>query len=182
MILSLEIWKVVLELIQLQACQYFIKGLAGLCRHWNESTDLCKYVDNISDEEDIDASRVSLPSGYNAGKCDYLGRRHSCNSYETGTVTNPDTEEEESNEDLDVYWCIAPNMFLSGLGNRTDTGSGAPLLTAIPKSEIEGYCEGRCDEFGRGTTGVKELQVLLQLFVVIIGHFKLVLAQTNLIN
>ena len=122
------------------SCQYFIKGLSGLCKYWDTSTDRCIYD-----------TTESSPSGYNAGNCDYLGRRTTCDKYECKTITDPDTGEEVNDEDLEKYWCIAPNMFLSGLGKRINTGSDAPLLSPIPKSEILGYCNGNCDGQGRGT-------------------------------
>jgi hypothetical protein len=140
-----------LRIDPIQACQYFIKGLAGLCTHWKVDTDLCGYVETSAEEEDVEVSRVIEPSGYNTGKCDYLGRRHSCNKYECRTKVNEDTGQTEPDEDLDEHWCIAPNMFLSGLGNKTGIGTGAPSLDPIPKSDIQGYCEGKCDEQGRGT-------------------------------
>jgi len=116
-----------------RCCQYWIKGLSARCRYWEEETRRCSY--------DITNGK---PSGYNFGKCDYLGRRFECNKYSAGEV-----------EDLNQYWCILPNIFLSGVGKRVRDEEGNltsdVTIHPIPIEDIKGYCEGRCDGFGRGT-------------------------------
>jgi len=84
----------------LLSCQYWIKGVGSVCSYWNGSK--CSYP----------RTAKNFPSGYNHGYCDYLGRRNTCDKYD-GTVDNEN------------YQCIAPNIFLSGLGKvagKTDTG------------------------------------------------------------
>jgi len=110
----------------LLSCQYWIKGIGTVCSYWNGSK--CSYP----------RTAKNFPSGYNHGYCDYLGRRNTCDKYD-GTVDNEN------------YQCIAPNIFLSGLGKvagKTDTGY---LYAPIPKEDIWGYCEGKCDGQGMGT-------------------------------
>ncbi len=110
----------------LLSCQYWLKGLSAVCSFWDGNS--CTF------------SIPPIPSGYNNGSCDYLGRRSSCNKY------NP-----SGSDDLEKYLCIAPNLFLSGLGKATGSVTTGYKLLPMPKDEITGYCEGRCDEQGRGT-------------------------------
>ena len=110
----------------LLSCQYWIKGLGTVCSYWNGTK--CSY----------EITPGNYPSGYNGGNCDYLGRRNTCDKY-NGTVDNEN------------YTCVAPNIFLSGLGKiagKTDTGY---LYSAVPKEDIWGYCKGNCDGQGMGT-------------------------------
>ena len=117
-----------------QSCQYWLKGLSARCTNWDESTRTCKY----------DITKGVKPSGYNFSKCDYLGRRFECDKYEAG-----------EEEDLTKYWCILPNMFLTGVAKRQRDKDGNltsdVTLSPVPTTEVKGYCEGRCDEQGRGT-------------------------------
>jgi len=115
----------------LVGCQYWIKGLSAICRYWNG--DQCTY----GEEED----ETGIPTGYNNGKCDYLGRRKKCDKYDkTG-----------QEDDLSKYHCVAPNIFLSGVGTVSGTATTGYTFSPISKENIYGYCEGRCDEQGRGT-------------------------------
>ena len=112
-------------------CQYWIKGLPAICTNFSE--------DKCSLEAGDDGS---YPTGYNNGKCDYLGRRNWCDKYEGGT------------ENLDEYVCIAPDMFRTGLGKRDTSVTTHLQLIPYPKSEILGYNEsggaGKCDGLGMG--------------------------------
>ena len=121
----------------IQSCQYWIKGLSALCTYWDNDATVsgCTYMDQFGSAADI-----SFPSGYNSKNCDYLGRRYKCDKYVAAAADN-----------LDQYWCVAPNMFLTGLGKHSVDSYGKVLLVPIPKTEIAGYCDGRCDEQGRGT-------------------------------
>ncbi len=116
-----------------RVCQYWVKGLSARCEYWNEELRICGY--------DLSEGK---PSGYNFGKCDYLGRRFDCDKYSAG-----------ENEDLNKYWCILPNIFLSGVGKRVrdEEGNLTSDVTIYPVSveDIKGYCRGECDGFGRGT-------------------------------
>ncbi len=121
-----------------RTCQYFLKGMPAICQYW-ESTGLdgdfyCSYQDDDSTE---------IPSGYNSGHCDFLGRRDWCTKYET-----------TSDDNLDEYVCIAPNPYLSGLGERAE-GQEAPIMRSVRRSEIDGYNDdgsgvGLCDCYGMG--------------------------------
>ncbi len=120
-----------LRATNLVGCQYWIKGLSAICSHWNG--DQCTYAESNENKP--------LPSGYNNGKCDYLGRRRKCDKYDkTG-----------QEDDLSKYHCVAPNIFLSGVGTVSGTATTGYTFTRISKENIKGYCGGRCDEQGRGT-------------------------------
>jgi hypothetical protein len=108
------------------ACQYWIKGLGTVCDHWNGTK--CSYEIKPNDS----------PSGYNDGCCDFLGRRDTCDKY-TGTT------------DTENYGCIAPNIFLSGLGKVAGGSATGYKYAPIPIAGIKGYCKGKCDGQGRGT-------------------------------
>lgn len=110
----------------LVACQYWIKGLSPICSNW--TGDVCSYTGE------------KRPSGYNNGNCDYLGRRSFCDKYKASTEEN-----------LKEYKCILPNIFLSGIGKASGDATVGITLTAIPKEDIKGYCNGDCDGAGRGT-------------------------------
>ena len=112
----------------LLSCQYWIKGHSPICSHWSE--DACQYL--IQGED--------VPSGYNSGNCDYLGRRSTCSKYVAST-----------DENLEEYKCILPNMFLSGVGKASGDATTGLTLTPIPKENVKGYCDGDCDGAGRGT-------------------------------
>jgi len=120
---------------QLLSCQYWIKGLSPVCDYWNGGFNNgiggCIFK-TPPDEQG--------PSGYNGGHCDYIGRKSTCDRYKTFQI-----------EDLETYHCILPNIFLSGMGKASGTPVTGLTLTAIPKGEITGYCDGDCDGFGRGT-------------------------------
>ncbi len=115
----------------LRSCQYWVKGMVNICSYWNITENRCTYRD----------SYTHIPSGWNAEKCDFLGRRGTCDRYNSA---------EEQN--TDQYICIAPNAFISGLYKPVASGI---LLRPIDKSEVYGYNEedgeGRCDGLGRGT-------------------------------
>ena len=111
-----------------RACQYFLSGLASWCKHWGSDSHKCTFeTDSVT------------PSMYNGGNCDFLGRASKCSHYEA-------TEEVDEG-----YYCIAPNMYLCGLGTKDDDG----FLHPIPRDEIKGYNEidglGKCDGEGKGT-------------------------------
>ncbi|RKX67082.1 MAG: hypothetical protein DRP42_01540, partial [Tenericutes bacterium] len=143
----------------LVSCQYWVKGLPGVCQYWTEGDPgQCGYSPPKGDGN---------PSGFNGGKCDFLGRRPTCDKYVVSTTTTQNEDESVTvtpNEDLEQYQCVAPNPFISGLytthtsteekddgkGNMV-TVSGTPVLVAISKAKIQGYCEGNCDTYGRGT-------------------------------
>jgi hypothetical protein len=110
----------------LLSCQYWIKGIGTICSYWNGTK--CSYLRTSKDS----------PTGYNNGHCDYLGRRNTCDKY-NGTVDNEN------------YLCIAPNIFLSGLGKVAGKTSTGYLYAPIPKEDIWGYCKGKCDGQGMGT-------------------------------
>lgn len=113
-------------------CQYWVKGMPGICSHFSEN--------KCSAEPD---DKGKYPTGYNNGNCDYLGRRNWCSQYEIGV------------ENLEEYICIAPDMFRTGLGKHDTSITTHLVLIPYPKSEILGYNEdedgvGRCDGFGMG--------------------------------
>ena len=120
-----------LRATNLVGCQYWIKGLSAICIYWDGNQ--CTYESSHEGQP--------LPTGYNNGKCDYLGRRRKCDKYDkTG-----------QEDDLSKYHCVAPNIFLSGVGTVSGTATTGYTFSPIPKENIYGYCEGRCDEQGRGT-------------------------------
>jgi len=97
-------------------CQYWIKGLGTVCDYWDGEAGKCTYEVKPKD----------YPSGYNNGHCDFLGRRDTCDKY-TGTT------------DTENYACIAPNIFLSGLGKVAGDSSKGYKYAPIPINEIKGY-------------------------------------------
>jgi hypothetical protein len=128
----------------LVSCQYWVKGLPSVCEYWEEGDPgQCTYES---------AEGEGRPTGYNNSHCDYLGRRPDCDKYSANNDA-PDSE----------YRCAAPNPFLTGLykvvipteekevDGKMVTISGSPVLHAIPKFQIKGYCDGQCDTQGRGT-------------------------------
>jgi hypothetical protein len=106
-----------------RTCQYFLKGMSAICFNWDGESCTVE---------------GSNPSGYNNGHCDFLGRRSWCDKY-SPSVT----------DDLEEYVCVAPNPYLTGVGDRVDE-----ILYAVSKSEIGGYNEqegvGICDCYGMG--------------------------------
>jgi hypothetical protein len=127
------------------SCQYFIKGLPGICTNWSDEQNKCTAT---RDENG------NYPTGYTEGSCDNLGRRSWCNKYNN-----------EGNEDLEEYVCIAPCFERSGLGIQVE-GVDYPLFRPVPKSEITGYNEGKCDGSGLGrgpVEGGTSLEELLKL-------------------
>ena len=115
---------------QLVSCQYWIKGLSPICNNWGDENG-CGFITPPGEQG---------PSGYNSGNCDFLGRQFTCDRYQSSAT-----------EDLEEYHCILPNIFLSGLGKASGTAVTGLILNAIPKEEINGYCDGKCDSYGRGT-------------------------------
>ena len=109
------------------SCQYWLKGLPGQCVNWNSDSHTCGY--DISSD---------TPTGYGNGFCDGIGRRSWCNRYDN-----------EGNEDLNEYVCIAPCLERSGLGKPVE-GATVPMFTAVPADEILGYNDGKCDGSGLG--------------------------------
>jgi len=122
-----------------RTCQYFLEGMSAVCVHWEDAGDgtfNCSYNES------------EIPSGYNSGHCDFLGRRDWCTKYEASSV-----------DVLGEYICVAPNPYLSGLGKRAE-GQEAPIMRAVDISEIDGYNDGGtgvglcdCYGMGRGSTG-----------------------------
>jgi len=115
-------------------CQYWVKGMPGLCNHWD--TGECKCTFSWTESED-------KPLNFNDGNCDGLGRAADCTKYES----NVNIEED--------YICILPKLDLSGVGKQ-DTTAAWSKLSGVPIEEIGGYnaeegtCVGRCDGLGMG--------------------------------
>lgn len=134
----------------LNSCQYFIKGLSGICKNWKDGDPgICEYFEEKT-YPNGETVRI-YPTGWSNGRCDFLGRRSMCDKYDN-----------EGIEDLEQYICILPCPYRSGV--LKDLKIGMPLLptgqkTAVPKSDINGYNEveraGLCDGcgFGRGQAG-----------------------------
>lgn len=145
-------------------CQYWVKGLPAVCKHY--TGEECSNL-GIKQED----GSVKWPSGYNDGKCDYLGRRSWCSGYE---FTGQDS--------ADGYICIAPDMFRSGLGKRDEAITTHLQLVPYTKDEILGYNQeedakgvGRCDGLGMGRgaggEGVTNPETMYKLPVVC-RHYK----------
>jgi len=121
-----------------RTCQYYLKGLSAICSNWVQSDGVWH------------CNRPDLPTGFNNGVCDNLGRRSWCDQYTPSTDDN-----------LDEWICAAPNGYLTGLGKRAE-GTESPIIRVLNRSEIEGYNDdgngvGLCDcnGFGRGSAGCK---------------------------
>lgn len=126
--------------LQTGSCQYWVKGLPGVCKHWDPHTRICNF--------NVNSKKSNLPTGYGLGGCDALGRRSWCSEYKT------------SKDNINEYVCVLPSIEKSGSGKviRTDT-----TLTVEPwlPEDIKGYNPddnnvGRCDGsgMGRGVEGV----------------------------
>ena len=134
-----------------RTCQYFVKGLPQVCKHWQEGktdegegdgTWSCVFVATSQAEG---TTKPDTPTGFNGGNCDFLGRRSWCSKYEA-----------KKEDELDQYVCVAPNPYISGLAKRAK-GQEAPIVEAVPKTDIAGYNEaddgtgrGKCDCYGMG--------------------------------
>ena len=122
-----------------RTCKYFVKGMPAICKFFDKTLRKCIQPDQSGGTE----SGKFLPTGYNNGKCDYLGRQTICNRYQAHGLDN-----------LDEYICILPNMFLSGVCKKVDN-TDQPLFRSISVDEIKGYNAdtdgvGRCDCYGMG--------------------------------
>ena len=132
-----------------RTCQYFFKGLSPVCSYFRiseEDADAkvtssgsygCFYEIDSGDESNI------YPSGYNGGRCDFLGRRSWCDKYYAGGEDNPDE-----------YICVAPNPYITGLGKKSSSGDGI-VIAHLPRKSILGYNDdgegvGKCDCYGMG--------------------------------
>jgi hypothetical protein len=123
-----------------RTCQYFLKGMPSVCQYWKDSGDGSTFYCSYGEDED---ETTEIPSGYNSGYCDFLGRRDWCDKYDAVGESDPDERV-----------CVAPNPYLSGLGKRAE-GQEAPIMQAVPISEIDGYNDdgsgvGLCDCYGMG--------------------------------
>ena len=87
-------------------CQYWVKGMPGLCNHWD--TGECKCTFSWTESED-------KPLNFNDGNCDGLGRAADCTKYES----NVNIEED--------YICILPKLDLSGVGKQDTTAAWSKL-------------------------------------------------------
>ena len=123
--------------LNLNACQYWVKGMPGFCKYWDKETESCIFYEEVIDPSG--ENRRIYPSEWNSGKCDFLGRRATCDKYDN-----------EGEENLEQYMCIAPSCFRSGLYEVSDVGVGVP----VSKESVTGYNEvngtGQCDERGTG--------------------------------
>lgn len=138
------------------SCQYFIKGLPGLCKYWKATpgeSNRAGYCDFYNIEQNND---LPEPSGYNFGNCDFLGRRSWCDRY-------------ESDEPDSGFICAAMNPFLTGLTvPLAETSTDDFRVRSVKKSEIGGYngdtnSIGLCDGLGcgRGDTGLNIVNNIL---------------------
>jgi hypothetical protein len=134
-----------------RTCKYFLNGMPAVCGHFDGSNQKCNQQQNSAGTADAQ----TLPTGYNAGRCDYLGRQASCNRYTAGTQ-----------DDLDQYICILPNMYLSGVGRQVET-EPVPFVRSVKLNEISGYNDngqgvGQCDCYGmgRGSAGCAKVGVV----------------------
>ena len=137
----------------LSPCQYWVKGLPGICTNFAGNKCVLSYEEGAT--------------GYNGGFCDYLGRRSWCNKYTS------------SGDNLEEYICIAPDMFRTGLGKRDTSVTTHLVLLPYPIEEILGYNGGegvgRCDGMGTGRSaageGITDLEEMYKLPVVC-RHYK----------
>jgi len=138
------------------SCQYFIKGLPGLCKYWKATpgdSSRAGYCDFFNIEKNND---LPEPSGYNFGNCDFMGRRAWCDRY-------------KSDEPDSGFICAAMNPFLTGLTVPLDKTSTDDFRSrSVKKSEIGGYngdinSVGLCDGLGcgRGATGLNIVNNIL---------------------
>ncbi len=120
---------------QSASCQYWVKGLSGVCLNWDSGALKCTI--------DIKASG-GQPSGYGIeGGCDRLGRRGWCSMYM------------DSGTDLNQFVCVAPCIEKSGLGRQVITETNTLLYRPLNPDEIKGYNPdakgvGQCDGWGMG--------------------------------
>jgi len=143
-----------------RTCQYYLNGLPSLCSHWDGAN--CGYVDSNTSDNPLNPA-ADIPTGFNNGLCDNLGRRSWCDKYEG-----------DGAENLDTWICAAPNGYMTGLGERAE-GHESPIVRVLTRSEITGYNDdgngvGLCDcwGMGRGEAGcpIKEENKLLETPVV----------------
>ncbi len=101
-------------------CQYWLKGLPPVCDYWSEG--ICIYGEDDEDAE--------VPTGYNEGICDNIGRRHWCNKYTVGGQTENIAPDE-------TPACVAPCIERIGIGKQLDH----PYVSFRPYTvdEITGY-------------------------------------------
>jgi len=122
------------------SCQYYVQNQPAVCKFWKEGDPgRCGYVSGTVSSGTVSSgtNRDGIPSGYNEGFCDYLGRRSWCNKYDGGG------KGEDPN-----FICLAPNPFLTGV----ISGDGRNVL----KKDILGYNGGACDGYGCGRGKVFE--------------------------
>lgn len=129
-----------------RTCQYYLNGLPSPCAHWTEGalsdpegtvssgSYYCSYVKNNTSDNPLDPA-PETPTGYNAGQCDFLGRRNWCTQYTATADIDP-------NE----WTCAAPNPYLTGVGERDYAGQMV-TLTPVPRDRIWGFND---DGLGRG--------------------------------
>ena len=137
-------------------CQYWVKGMPGLCNNWDDSSCECGY--GWSDSED-------KPLNFNGGKCDGLGRAFKCNKYSSSVNAEPG------------YICALPKLDMTGVGKQ-DPDSPTAKLTLVPIDEIGGYnpdgCIGQCDGvgMGRGSAGYGESINTLYTLPVVCQYYR----------
>jgi len=118
----------------LNSCQYWVNNLPNKCRYWSDGDPgKCTFKKNDPEHGD-----PLIPSGWNNTRCDFLGRNIGCSQY-----SGSDKLEDE-------YTCVAPNPFISGLYKPKTVGKDLIQYTAVPKADIGGYNEGKCDGCGGG--------------------------------
>jgi len=103
------------------SCQYYINGLPNVCGFWSKDENKCTF--KIQTENDV-------PSSYNDGNCDFMGRQVECTKY-SGEGSDPE------------YHCVLINPFLSGVLDS----EGKPISS---QSFSSAYNKGNCDFQGMG--------------------------------
>lgn len=139
-----------------KTCQYYMNGMPSICVWWKEGalgdeegtvtsgSYYCSYVKaNTSDNPQDELP--DTPTGYNFGQCDFLGRRHWCDKYTAS-----------AEENLDEWICVAPNPYLTGLGEKSQDFESA-IFRPLSRDKIWGYNDtndgtgtGLCDCYGMG--------------------------------